>query len=978
MDDATNPANEPYTYKAFISYNSADKDFAKWLHGQLEAYRLPWSVTKQLEREGKKAGRLFPIFRDREEMTAGSDLNSEIKDILRDSEYLIVVCSPYSAKSHWVGEEIKEFRRLGRGKQILTIIAGGIPNASATPGQEALECFPPALRVEVDEHGAPLGPTTEPIAADARPEGDGRNNAKLKIIAGVIGVQFDALRRRDEEARRARLIRNGLAGTGLLVAIAAIIIVFLIRQNNLTAADLFYAQAEAALSQRDYAKAEFAAAQSLSLSDTPRTRETLLQAQLGGVRFVARSPKLAGAEATTISRDGRLVATVERTGEGAPVMVTVTSMRDSKALWQIALPSSAEMPNSIALDQLRNGERQIAVAWPEQKGTKFRVGVWALRANGQIGTFRELSTRQAMQGRHSKRIPSMDFDPAQDWIATCGEDGKLVLWDLSTPNPTLIWEQEGTHDPDVHGLAFSPDGMMLGSAGGDYLAKIWSVAAMTGPNYHAGVPYRPHTLEPIETLNGHSDSVFRIAFSADGHHAATGGYDRTIRIWEFDGIDVQGPKRKPSRTIATLNGNEGTIFALAYSQDGKLLVSGASDGGVDLWDGEAGRLLNRFTPGQGIIRAVAAPSFEEGVDMAGEQGWTAFSVVGSPVLKRLWNGGATVGVTAFDPTGQLLAASGGGDNGRIRVWDRDYRLVQLLDPSDEGENVDGIAFSPDGRWVAAGGSSGLIHVWDRGTKRWTLRPSEGGELKHDGYVWGLCFDAKSTFLYSSSQSPNARIKRWDTSSWLAIGETPRLEDSVYALACDDRSGSLVAGDSRARMRLYRMSDFKQMDETTNVFQGELNVWSLSLASDVHAIASGNSDGKVWLWTPNDPAWAVKAKGKKLGTSDADAMVNPTINSVAYNAKYHWIAAGGVGPSVEIYDATTMAHLRSLRGHDGTIWWLTFDPTGTRLAYGGLDKIVRVVDVEAMLRLFSEPPATILAASQHNTGLKVRDNQISPY
>jgi len=978
VDDEAGSGTRPCAYKAFISYNSADKDFAKWLHSNLESYRLPRSVAKQMEEEGKKPERLFPIFRDREEMTAGADLSSEIKNVLRDSEFLIVVCSPNSAKSRWVNEEVKEFRRLGRGKRILTIIAGGVPNASSIPGQEALECFPPALRLQVDEHGASLGPVTEPIAADARPESDGRYNAKLKIIAGIFGVQFDTLRRRDEEARRNRLVRNALTAAAVLVAIAGIIIFQLVRQNGLTRADLFYAQAQGALAQHDYARAEIAAAQSLSLSDTPRARETLLQAQMGGVQFVARSPQLASAEASAISHDGQMVATVERADEGPTITVAITSMRDNRVKWRIALPSTAGMPNSIAIDQDRNGERQAAIAWPEQNGRIFRAGIWALPAGRQATGFRELRVGQTMLGRHTKRIPSMDFDPTQDWIATCGEDGKLALWDLATPEPTLIWEQEGTHFPDVHGVAFSPDGALLGSAGGDYLAKIWLVAAMAGPNYRSGSPYRRHTLSPLWTLTGHSDSVFRIAFSPDGRHAATGGYDRTIRIWEFDGAAAADARGNPPRTTVTLNGNEGTIFALAYSNDGQLLVSGASDGGVDLWDARAGRLLDRFTPGQGIIRAVAAPSFEDRVTMAGEHGWTAFSVVGSQLLKRLWNGGATVGVTAFDPTGQFLAVSGGDDNGRIRVWDRNYRLVQLLDPQHAGENIDGIAFSPNGRWVAAGGGSGIIHIWERSGQNWMLLPSREGSPRHDGNIWGLCFDANSSSLYSSSQSPHARIRRWDTATWTLGGETPELADSVYALACDDRSGRLAAGDSRARITLYAMRDFRQIEQTTNVFQGELNVWSLSLASDLHAIASGNSDGKVWLWTPRDRAFAGTAPSQKKGTSDADAVANPTINSVAYNARYHWIAAGGVGPSVEIYDATTMAHLRSLRGHDGTIWWLSFDPSGTRLAYGGIDKIVRVVDLEAMQHLLSDAPSAILARSQRNTGLSIRDNEITAY
>jgi WD40 repeat protein len=964
-----------YRFKAFISYNHQDKDFARWLHKSLESYKIPKNLTRA-EGSGPLPERLFPVFRDREDMSAGADLSSEIKEILADSAYLIVVCSPDSAKSRWVNEEIKHFRRLGRGNRILTIIAGGVPGASAIRGQEDQECFPPALRLERDEAGLDLGPALEPIAADARADADGRTNAKLKIISALLDTQFNALRRREVEAQRRRMMGQALIGAGVLVTIAAITITLLLFQTWYARADLFSAQAQGALAQRDYAKAEIAAAESLYYHDVPATRELLFQAQLGGVRFVARSAELAKAEATAISRDGQLVATVEPTTVGAPPRVLVTSMRDNKVRWTIALPAGAEMPNSITFDTVRNGARQVAIAWPEQKGTIFRVGVWALHDGAAPGEFRELTTGQGLVGRHTKRIPSMAFNPAHNWIATGAEDGKLALWDLDAAQPRLIWEQDKTHSPDVHGISFSPDGTLLGSAGGDYAGRIWSVADMVGPNYTPSTPYHAHKIKEIAVLSGHADSVFAIAFSPDRKHVATGGYDRAIFIWEFDGLRVPVAARKDPRRTATLTGNEGTIFALTYSDDGKLLMSGASDGGADLWDVEASRLLNRFTPGQDIIRAVAAPSFESGVYIAGQQGWSVFSVSGSPVLKRLWNGGATVNVATYDPTGDYLAVSGGGDDGRIRVWDRSYHLLHILDPKLPGEAVNGMAFSPDGRWLAAGGAT-AIHVWNRGTPGWNAVPVPK-DFAHDDLVWGLCFDAKSKVLFTSSQGDTARIKRWNAGSWTLDQETPQLANSVYALACDDASGLLAAGDSRARVTLLGMSDLHPIERITNVHEGELNVWSLSLADDTHAIVSGNSDGHVYSWIPRDPRWMGSNKATRRGTSDEDATVNPTINSVAYNASHHWIAAGGVGPSVEIYDANTMAHLHSLRGHDGTIWWVTFDRAGTRLAYGGLDKLVRVVDLDAMNKIFSDSPGALRKAAAANSGLTIRGSQISPY
>ncbi|MEZ0241740.1 MAG: toll/interleukin-1 receptor domain-containing protein [Sphingomonas sp.] len=977
-------AGEHY-YKGFISYNYRDKEFAQWLHRKLENFRIPKGLLLP-DGNADSPPRLKPIFRDREEMAAGHDLSSEIKAKLANSEYLIVVCSPHSARSRWVNEEIMEFRRQGRGQNILTVIAGGEPDATRVPGREHFECFPPGLSARQDEDGRDLGPALVPIAADARLEGDGRNNALLKIVAGMLHVQYDQLRRRNAEAQRRQLVGRLSIAAAVALMIAGSIIFGLVRQNNIAKADLFAAQAQAALAQKDYARAEMAAAESLLYRDDRTAREMLIQAQMGGVHFIARSPQLAAdrpsAETAGVSRDGELAATVDAATSDGPKTVLVTRTRDGRVLWRITLPETAEMPNSIALDDTRGGTRRIAIAWPEKEGHLFRAAVWTLSSDAPPGQSRELTLGDAKLGRHSKRIPAMAFHPVQDWIVTCGEDGKLVLWDLATAAPKLIWEQENTHQPDVHGIAFSPDGKLLGSAGGDFVAEVWSVAAMAGSGYASSAPYRAHAIDPIDTLQGHSDSVFAIAFNPDGKHIATGGYDRTIRIWEFDGEPGAGTaKRTPPKTVATLNGNEGTVFALSYSVDGGLLVSGASDGGVDLWDSDS-KLMNRFTPEQGMIRAVAAPSFERGVYMAGEEGWTAYSITGSPVLKRLWNGGGTIAVAAFDAKGDYLAAAGSGNDGKVRIWDRSLRLVQALDPQTEEESIDGIAFSPDGRWIAAGGAKKLVHVWQRGASQWPLVK----QLNQQSWIWGLCFGGGGDYLFSSSQggdeaNEKPRIRRWKATDWSETNATPVLEDSVYALACDDRSNRLAAGDSRARVTLYDMTSLAPTHGVANVAQGELNVWSLAIAPDIHAIVSGNSDGRVGLWSPKDPAWGGSGELRKTGMSRedaADARVNPTINSVSYSAKYHLIAAGGVGPSVELYDSRTMRHWGSLRGHDGTIWWVAFDPTGTRLAYGGLDRILRVVDFDAMMRIFTERPATLENQARMNTGLMIRDNAIRPY
>jgi len=215
-------------YWAFISYSHRDSKSADWLHKSLESYRPPRHLRGGGPGRGALPKRLTPIFRDREELASATDLGAVINEALQGSASQIVICSPQAAKSRWVNEEILAFKRLGREDRIFCLIVGGEPNASENPAQAEDECFPPALRFKLGADGQLSTVRTEPIAADARPGKDGRNNAKLKLIAGILGVGFDALRRREQQRRNRRLFvvacaaMSGMVVTSGLAAYALI------------------------------------------------------------------------------------------------------------------------------------------------------------------------------------------------------------------------------------------------------------------------------------------------------------------------------------------------------------------------------------------------------------------------------------------------------------------------------------------------------------------------------------------------------------------------------------------------------------------------------------------------------------------------------------------------------------------------------------------------------------------------------------
>jgi tetratricopeptide (TPR) repeat protein len=207
-----------FTYRAFISYSHRDRAWADWLHRSLETYRVPSRLVGKQTEAGTIPRRLNPVFRDREELSSSPELGSKINQALAQSENMIVLCSPAAAASRWVNEEVLAYKRMGRGARIFCLIVEGEPNATDLPGRAAEECFCPALRFQLGADGQPTSERTEPIAADARPGKDGKANAKLKLIAGMLDVGFDALKQREQQRR----VRRMTAITVLAVCVMAV------------------------------------------------------------------------------------------------------------------------------------------------------------------------------------------------------------------------------------------------------------------------------------------------------------------------------------------------------------------------------------------------------------------------------------------------------------------------------------------------------------------------------------------------------------------------------------------------------------------------------------------------------------------------------------------------------------------------------------------------------------------------------------
>lgn len=210
-------------YRGFISYSQKDKAWARRLHQALESYVVPKGVESSALKNGRRIGRFF---RDDEELAGAQSLGAALEGAIDDSDTLIVICSPHAAQSKWVNEEVLRFKTR-QNARVFGVIVGGEPNA-ADPKRE---CFPPALRWAVGPDGQLTDRPDEPLAPDVRKESFERIRAR--VAAGVLGVPFDDLWRRE---RRRRAARTTLTATASALALAAVVGLVVYFQDQVDAA----------------------------------------------------------------------------------------------------------------------------------------------------------------------------------------------------------------------------------------------------------------------------------------------------------------------------------------------------------------------------------------------------------------------------------------------------------------------------------------------------------------------------------------------------------------------------------------------------------------------------------------------------------------------------------------------------------------------------------------------------------------------
>ena len=225
-----------FVYDAFISYSHRDLNWARWVQRRIETFRIPKDVPDQT-----LVGRHLRVFRDQTDL-AGLEVQEALRKELRASRDLIVICSPASAASRWVDDEVRYFRSQGEGRRVIPFFVDGEPESD----KPELECYPEALRSDPDWHA--LGANVKEI---------GRNKAFLKLMAIILDLRFNRLVDREKQRRRRTALIAGITA-GIVVSFSTALIwrnVVVSRRNQVLSYDI-YGAALVAISQKENPDAE--------------------------------------------------------------------------------------------------------------------------------------------------------------------------------------------------------------------------------------------------------------------------------------------------------------------------------------------------------------------------------------------------------------------------------------------------------------------------------------------------------------------------------------------------------------------------------------------------------------------------------------------------------------------------------------------------------------------------------------------------
>lgn len=920
-------------YYAFISYKREDEKWAKWLQEKLEHYKFPTNLNGRTDLPKN----IRPTFRDVTDLKPGL-LAEEINNALHNSEWLIVVCSPRSAKSPWVCKEAQTFIDLGRADHIIPFVIEGNPFSSDT----ATECYPEAL--------LNLTGSKELLAANINEMG--RDAAAIKVVARMFNLRFDTLWQRHEREQRRK--RWFIIGGTLLFALASLGIGgYIAKQNHELELknkeveeerDRANTERDRANSERD--KAEAANTSLLVANDSIQRQYKLIEQQKNEI--VLERDNVVKANWKMMEKQSRAVA------EKATSLLNDGDSYIARQLAVAVLPNNLTNPNRPYVPEaevvLRQASLQNSAVFRKMGSSSVTIspdGELIVSAYGNsinIIDARNGTLLKTLNG-HQKRITSVAYSPDGKRIASGSEDYTIKIWDAQNGSVIYTLKNEFKHTMDsaatfveeVDKVVFSNDGKYLLSTSHmfDHSIKVWDVKNGT---LHNTLKTDASVRDVVYTTDGNKIISVLWQGKIDTWDAQTGKKIKSNRIVDVikcaaispDGrllaLGTSGIKifdMQSDSVIMTLNGHSKPIEALAFSADGKLLLSASDDYTIRLWDLKTKKQTKIWEGHRWEVNSICfLPDGERFVSTSNDGDvriWDMSMAHSSYTFDK--HSSAVAGV-AYNFDGSIIASASWDKS--ILVWDAKTRQIlhRLLGHTKDVLNVE---FSPNGILLVSCSRDHTIRIWDI---------NKGSLIKKiDCYGYHTptaTFSHDGHYMVSTSDES---IVFWDTDTWQIVHQTKLFRTYYNSVSCNPKGRYAVSASYTYSANL--------IDKYT------LSIWDLETGDKVKSIDTKASiqnvkyspDGKMIASTMgrNFALWNA-ATGDLIHTFEGH---RDDVTSICFSPNGQWIVSASQDQQIKVWNVPTRALLTTFNEHGSFVESVAFNPNGKEFVSASLDQTVKI-------------------------------------
>lgn len=877
---------KPKEYYAFISYKREDEKWAKWLQDKLEHYKFPTNLNGRTDLPKK----IYPTFRDVTDLSP-EPLEQAINNALCNSEWLIVVCSPRSARSPWVCKEAQTFIDHGRADHIIPFVIEGNPFSNDT----ATECYPKAL--------LNLTGNKELLAANINEMG--RDAAAIKVVARMFNLRFDALWQRYEREKKnkRRLILCFLSAI-ILIVVGIAYWMFLKNWATMKAQSRFVSEIANTLTDSGDSFTSIRLLVEILPNDlvypnrpyTPQAEFAFRKAvESEYFKIVTKYPT----HKVKCASNKRFVFFTN----GWKVLLLDTKNGN------ILDPNWSHYSSVISIAVSKDNNYIASVSGDDPRFSDicdYSLKIWDLRTNALYSEINNLSSH----------INDISFCPNNNWIALASKDGNVSVWDINSKKKirdilnyqgaivAISYSNDGywliaasddgklflhdiqsnttktinAHNVGISSVLFSPNGEKVISSSHDGTIKIWDtntldlISCITNKSIESGdivgvnsasinqngtkiaiasdvdnlvKVYNIETLELCEYTNKHDNEITSVCFANEGDLIITSSIDYTIRIG--------GTKHTNSKN--SIKGHNSSVTSVSYSLDGNKIISASEDGCVKVWDNNLNKLLFSYKHGEPIQMACFSPDCNN-ILFASNNCTYVWNFKNNSIINRFKCSDIIYSVSNNKAGNKIVTASA---DDSITVWDavNNTILYQMLELT---PNVTSSSFSPDDERIAVTCYS-TVHIWNSDLDEWW-----NDDLNQ---LWPIVVEnGHRELTICSSFSPNSKD-----------------------------------------------------------------------------IVSGSKDGELIIWKVKTGRKLVKLNGKGFNHKSA-------INSVSYSQDGKYIVSASEDGRVNIWESNSGEIIRSYQ-FNTPVLCSSFSPNGKKIVIGLIDGIITIIDFPPLQELIDE-------------------------